>query len=274
VRSESIMTHASHTRAGGHRLEYRLSGGDGTAGRPTLVFLHQGLGSISMWRDAPDRLAAMTGCAVLVYSRYGHGQSDVVNEPRRADFLIVEGRDVLPELLRALALDDVLLVGHSDGATAALAYLAAGHPARGAVVVAPHVFDEPRTLQAIEGHVATWGRDGLRERLARHHRDADAMFHAWADVWRAPAMRGWTMLPELANIRVPVLAIQGVEDTHGTMAQIECIAAASRGPVELLKLRGCGHDPFRERPDETLAACAAFVARCGAPRAAPPGRPA
>ncbi len=262
------MTHQGFADAGGHRLEYRLLPGDRVAGRPVLVFLHQGLGSISMWRDAPERLAAMTGCPVLVYSRYGHGGSDVVTAPRRPDFLIVEGRAVLPELLHALRLDDVLLVGHSDGATAALAYLAAGHPARGAVVAAPHVFDEPRTLEAIEAHAATWGSDGLRERLARHHRDADAMFRAWADVWRSPAMRGWTMLSSLARIRVPVLAIQGEEDTHGTMAQIDRIAECSGGPVELLKLPGCGHDPFRERADETLAACAAFVARYGAPRAA------
>jgi pimeloyl-ACP methyl ester carboxylesterase len=262
------MHREGHVTAGGHRLEYRLLPGGGAPGRPVLVFLHQGLGCIGMWRDFPAQVAVRTGCAALVYSRYGYGGSDAVAAPRPTDFMIREGRDVLPELLAALALDDVLLVGHSDGATVALAYLAAGHPARAGIVVAPHVFDEARTLDAIESHAATWGSDGLRERLARYHSGVDTMFRSWVDVWRRPAMRGWTMVPSLANIRCPVLAIQGEGDTHGTMAQIDAIAAASGGPVRLEKLADCGHDPFRDQTARMLELCAAFVAQHSAPRGA------
>jgi pimeloyl-ACP methyl ester carboxylesterase len=260
------MQREGHVTAGGHRLEFRMLPGDDTPGRPTLVFLHQGLGCIGMWRDFPARVVERTGCAALVYSRFGYGQSDVVTEPRPTDFMIVEGRDVLPEFLAALKVDDVLLVGHSDGATVALAYLAAGHPARAGIVAAPHVFDEARTLNAIIDHAATWGTDGLRERLGRHHADVDAMFRSWADVWRLPAMRGWTMVPSLANIRVPLLAIQGEGDTHGTMAQIDAIAEASGGPVRLEKLADCGHDPFRDQTDRMLDLCAAFIAAHAIPR--------
>ena len=261
------MQREGHVTAGGHRLEYRLLPGDGTRGRPTLVFLHQGLGCIGMWRDFPAQVVERTGCPALVYSRYGYGGSEVVREPRPTDFMIVEGRDVLPELLVALGLDDVLLVGHSDGATVALAYLAAGHPARAGIVVAPHVFDEARTLDAIVDHAAAWGTDGLRERLGRYHADVDAMFRSWADVWRLPAMRGWTMVPSLAGVRVPLLAIQGEGDTHGTMAQIDAIAQASGGPVRVEKLADCGHDPFRDQAARTLDLCAAFIAVHGAARA-------
>lgn len=251
--------------AGGAQLEYRLLPGDGTPGRPMLVFLHQGLGSISMWRDTPEALAARTGCPALVYSRYGHGGSDVLSRPRRPDFMLVEGRDVLPELLAAVGVDDVILVGHSDGATIVLAYLAAGRPARAAIVVAPHVFDEDATWRSIRAQRDAWGTDGLRERLARHHRDVERMFLAWADVWLSPAMRGWTMVPSLAAIRCPVLAMQGVDDTHGTLAQIDAIAAVSGGEVTLEKIEHCGHDPFREQPDAVLDRCVAFIDRFRAP---------
>lgn len=260
------MDREGYVTAGGRRLEYRLLPGDGTPGRPVLVFLHQGLGSAAMWRDTPKRLAERTGCPALVYSRYGYGRSDVLDAPRRPDFMIAEGRDVLPEVLEALDLADVLLVGHSDGATVALAYLSAGHAARAAVVAAPHVFDEEATWRAIEAQAGTWGRDGLRERLARYHRDADAMFRGWADVWLRPEMRGWTMVPGLANIRCPLLAVQGVDDGHGTLAQIDAISQVSGGPVEVRKLPDCGHDPFREKPHEMLALCTAFIGRHALPR--------
>lgn len=260
--------HDDFATAGGARLAYRLLPGDGIAGRPTLVFLHQGLGSISMWRDFPARLSARTGCPALVYSRYGHGGSDVLAAPRRTDFMQVEGGRVLPELLGVLGLRDVLLVGHSDGATIALHYLAAGHAARAAVVVAPHVFDEETTWRPIERLRAAWGTDGLRERLAKHHRDAERTFMGWADVWLAPGMRGWTMVPALAAIRCPLLAIQGEDDIYGTFAQIDTVAAASGGPVELAKLAACGHDAFRDQPEAVLERCAGFIARFAAPAGA------
>src|SRR5579885_280096 len=203
---------------GGHRLEYEIIPAR-HAVAPTLVFVHQGLGSLSMWRDAPRRLAARTGCAALVYSRLGYGWSDPAPEPRPPDFMLQEGRVVLPALLAALGRDDIVPVGHSDGGTIALAYLAAGHPARGAILAAPHVMDEAITHRAIARQSAEWPESALRRRLVRHHRDADAMFRSWADVWLSPAFRGWTIAPLLPQVTVPLLAIQGDADTHGTMRQ-------------------------------------------------------
>jgi pimeloyl-ACP methyl ester carboxylesterase len=259
------MSDTGHLRAAGQRLEFLRLPGDGAAGRPTLVLLHEGLGSVAAWRGTPAAVAARTGCPVVVYSRHGYGASDPLTAPRARDFMQVEGRDVLPEVLRALEVDprDLLPVGHSDGATIALEYLAAGHPARAAIVVAPHVVDEERTWRPIERLAAAWGRDGLRERLARHHLDPDGAFRGWAEVWLSPAMRQWDLVARLAAIRCPILALQGEDDVYGSMAHVDALAAASGGPVTIERLAGCGHDPFREQPDRTLALCAAFVARFG-----------
>jgi pimeloyl-ACP methyl ester carboxylesterase len=235
-----------------------------TPGAPTLVFLHEGLGSLSMWRDFPARLSQRTGCGTLVYSRLGHGGSDPETLPRPADFLLTHGREVLPSLLAELGVSDVVLVGHSDGGTIALTYLAAGHPARGAIVAAPHVLDEPVTWRAIAEQRTRWGDGKLRVRLARHHRDPAATFEGWTGQWLAPEFRNWSILPLLPAIRVPLLAVQGVDDSYGSMRQIDEIANHAGGPVELQKLADCGHDPFRDAPNRMLDLCAGFVSRvCG-----------
>ncbi len=244
---------------GGRRYDHVL--GPAPAGAPVLVFLHQGLGSISMWRDFPARLAARAGCGMLVYSRLGHGNSDPEPGPRPLDFLVTHGRDTLPALLAQLGLDDIILVGHSDGGTIALAYLAAGHRARGAIVVAPHSFDEEVTWRAIEQQRAAWPDGRLRAGLARHHRDAAATFEGWAGQWLSPSFRGWSIVELLPQIRVPLLAVQGEDDFYGTMRQIDEIARHAAGPVELLKLARCGHDPFRDAPERMLELCAGFCAR-------------
>jgi len=214
-----------------------------------------------MWRAVPETLARRTGCAALVYSRAGYGWSDPADEPRRPDFMLDEARTVLPALLAKLGLADVILVGHSDGGTIALAYLASGHRARGAIVAAPHVIDEAITWQAIVAQLAQWPDGTLRARLARHHRDADAMFRSWAGVWLAPDFRGWSIAALLPAITVPLLAIQGFDDPCGTMRQIDEIARRAGGPVEIARLERCGHDPFRDQPERTLALAVGFIAR-------------
>jgi len=244
---------------GSRRLEYALA--PAPPGAPTLVFLHEGLGSLSTWRDFPARLAARAGCGALVFSRFGHGQSDPETVPRGPDFFWREARETLPALLTALGLADVVLVGHSDGGTIALCHLAAGFPARGAVVAAPHTFDEDVTTRAIEAQAAAWADGALRRRLARHHRDPDATFAAWSGHWLDSAFHGWTVVPQLGAIEVPILAIQGTADIYGSLRQIDEISAHASGPVELVKFPGAGHDPFRDRRDEMLALCAAFVVR-------------
>jgi pimeloyl-ACP methyl ester carboxylesterase len=230
-------------------------------GAPTLVFLHEGLGSLSMWRDFPARLAERAHCGAVVFSRFGHGNSDPETAPRGPDFFKREARQTLPALIGALGLRDIVLVGHSDGGSIALCYLAAGGTARGAIVVAPHTFDEDVTWRAIAAQHAAWGDGRLRGRLMRHHRDADATFVAWADHWLDSGFRDWTIVPELAAIDRPVLAIQGEDDIYGSMRQVDEIAANAGGPVEVRKLAHCGHDPFRDRPDDMLALCAGFVER-------------
>jgi pimeloyl-ACP methyl ester carboxylesterase len=242
----------------GRRFDYALT--PPQAGAPTLVFLHEGLGSVSMWRDFPTRLATCAGCGALVFSRLGHGQSDPEAGPRPPDFLVSEGRATLPALLAGLGLLDVVLVGHSDGGTIALTYLGSGQRARGAIVVAPHVVDEEVTWRAIKRQRAAWPDGRLRAGLARHHRDPDAAFAGWSGHWLSPEFRGWSIVPMLRAITVPLLAVQGAEDIYGTMQQIDEIARASGGPVTLAKLPGCSHDPFRDQPDRMLELCADFIA--------------
>jgi pimeloyl-ACP methyl ester carboxylesterase len=241
-------------------LSYEWIEGDGRA-RPTLVFLHEGLGSIRQWRDFPAKVAAATGCRALVYDRYGYGQSDVLEEPRRSvRFMHDEALVSLPELRKNLGIDDAILVGHSDGASIALIHVGAGHPARGVAVMAPHVFIEPICIESIRKAANTFETTDLPARLGRYHRNARKTFYGWADVWLDPNFERWDIRDEyLPNVRAPVLAIQGEDDEYGTMAQLDEIAGRVAGPCELLKLEDCGHAPFRDQVEKTLAAVTRFI---------------
>ena len=242
--------------------------GEGGGGKPTLVFLHEGLGSIRQWRDFPAKVVSATGCRALVYDRYGYGQSDALAEPRRAvRFMHDEALQALPELLASLGVEQPLLIGHSDGASIALIHAGAGHAARGVVAMAPHVFIEPLCLTSIANAAHAFENTDLAERLGRYHRDARKTFYGWADVWLDPAFKGWDIRDEyLPQIRCPVLAIQGYDDEYGTMAQLDDMARRVKAPCELLKLEDCGHAPFREQPQKTLAAVVRFVNQIGVSR--------
>lgn len=251
---------ASFIRVCGRSIEYRriAAAADG----PTLVFLHEGLGSISQWRDFPERIVEGTGLPALVYARYGHGQSDVLQQPHGVDFMHREALDSLPELLRVLGIERPILVGHSDGASIALIYAGSGHPLRGLVAMAPHVFVEDVSIESIAAAKNAFESTDLRHKLARHHRDAARTFYGWNDVWLAPAFRGWNIESFLPAIRCPLLAIQGEDDEYGTMAQVDAIARQAGGPVELLRLARCGHSPQRDRPDDVARAIIGFAQRC------------
>ncbi|MGQ0653347.1 MAG: alpha/beta fold hydrolase [Betaproteobacteria bacterium] len=245
-------------QAGGRCLAYEWIEGD--AARPALVFLHEGLGSIRQWRDFPAQVAAATGMRALVYDRYGYGQSDVLAEPQRTvRFMHDEALATLPELLKLLKIENPWLVGHSDGASIALIYAGADHAVRGVVAMAPHVFIEPECLASISRISIPFENDDLAQKLGRYHRDPRKTFYGWADVWLDPQFKGWDIREDyLANIRAPVLAIQGYDDEYGTMAQLDEIA--KRVPrCELLKLDKCGHAPFRDRPDVVLSSIRKFV---------------
>jgi pimeloyl-ACP methyl ester carboxylesterase len=245
--------------AGGRRLEYRWIGPRGDEA-PTLVFLHEGLGSAGLWRDFPDRLAAETGCGALVYSRAGYGRSEPAELPRPVTFMHAEA-EVLTEVLEETGVCDPILVGHSDGASISIIYAErdAGPRPRGLVLEAPHVFTEPHGLASIAAIRDAYRTTGLRERLARHHADVDVAFHGWNGVWLDPEFRAWNIEAYLPRISIPILVVQGEEDEYGTQAQVEAIRAGAGGPVEVLSVPACGHAPHREQPDAVLAAMARFV---------------
>ena len=248
-----------HLRAADRSLYYESI--DGEPGRPALVFLHEGLGSIRQWRDFPAKLCAATGCPGLIYDRYGYGQSDVLAEPRRTvRFMHDEALLSLPDVLRALDVRDPILVGHSDGASIALIHAGGGHAVRGVVAMAPHVFIEPICLGSIEKAKASFETTDLPERLGRYHRDVRKTFYGWADVWLDPDFERWDIREDyLPAVRCPVLAIQGHDDEYGTMQQLDEIQRRVKGPCELLKLDGCGHSPFRDQAEIVLSRVGAFV---------------
>jgi pimeloyl-ACP methyl ester carboxylesterase len=233
-------------------------------GRPTLVFLHEGLGSIRQWRDFPLRVVKATGCRALLYSRYGYGQSEVLAEARvGVDFMHREALEALPELLAKLGIERPVLVGHSDGASIALIHAGAGHAVRALAVMAPHVFVEPICVESIRKASAAFDSTDLAQRLAKYHRDPRKTFHLWADVWLDPDFLKWSIEECLPRIACPVLAIQGEADEYGTLAQLEAIARGVRGPCEVAKLRECGHAPFRDQPQATLDALTRFIGEHG-----------
>jgi pimeloyl-ACP methyl ester carboxylesterase len=235
--------------------------GEDSGGKPTLVFLHEGLGSIRQWRDFPAKVAAATGCRALVYDRYGYGQSDVLAEPRRTvRFMHDEGLISLPDLLSKLGVEDPVLIGHSDGASIALIHAGGGHQVRGVVAMAPHVFIEPVCLSSIRKAAETFETTDLPARLGKYHRDVRKTFYGWADVWLDRNFERWDIREDyLPNIRCPVLGIQGYDDEYGTMAQLDETARRVRGPCELLKLEKCGHAPFRDQPHSVLKEITAFT---------------
>ena len=246
-------------RAAGRSLAYEWIGQEN--GRPALVFLHEGLGSIRQWRDFPAQLAQASGCRALVYDRYGYGQSDLLAEPRRTvRFMHDEALHALPEMLANLKVRETILIGHSDGASIALIHAGAGHAVRGVVAMAPHVFIEPICLASISKAVDAFENTDLEKKLGRYHRDARKTFYGWADVWLDPEFKGWDIRADyLPGVRCPVLAIQGHDDKYGTMAQLDEIKARVSGPCELLKLPGCGHAPFRDQPEVVLSRVSSFI---------------
>src|SRR5919106_984283 len=246
-------------RAAGRSLAYEWIGQEN--GKPALVFLHEGLGSIRQWRDFPEKVSVATGCRALVYDRYGYGQSDVLEEKRRTvRFMHDEALNGLPEVLSSLKVENPILVGHSDGASIALIHAGAGQAVRGVVAMAPHVFIEPLCLGSIDKAKHNFENTDLAARLGRYHRDARKTFYGWADVWLDPQFKGWDIREEyLPGVRCPVLAIQGHDDEYGTMAQLDEIERCVSAPCKLLKLENCGHAPFRDQPEKVTAEVAAFV---------------
>ncbi len=255
-------------------IEHRwLSGPPDSA---LMVFLHEGLGSVSMWRDFPAQLCTALGCRGLVFSRPGYGQSSPRPSQERwaPDFMHRQAHEVLPALLNALDVrGPIWLMGHSDGGSIALLHAAGqastspstpalDHPATlaGLIVMAPHILVEDLSLRSIEQARLAYLQGGLREKLARHHADPDSAFWGWNQIWLDPAFAPWSIEGELSRITVPVLAVQGLNDEHGTLEQIRGIAR--RAPqTELLELPDCGHSPHRDQPQALIAGISQFFKR-------------
>lgn len=257
----------------GVRLEVRrIAAPQAASGAKPLVFLHEGLGSVAMWRAWPEQLCAATGRAGVVISRRGYGRSDPVpdvrGEPRtqaglrsgrlQPDYMHREAWEVLPALLDRLQIRRPVLVGHSDGGTIALLH-ASRHPVTACIVLAPHVMVEDISVTAITQAREAFQSGGLRERLARFHADVDGAFWQWNDIWLSEDFRAFDIREDCRRISAPLLAIQGVDDPYGTMAQIDEIAA-NAPQTRLLKLPGCGHSPHRDQPDAVNEAIRGFLA--------------
>ena len=228
-----------------------------------IVMLHEGLGSVAMWRDFPHRVAHAAGRDVVVYSRAGYGRSSAASLPYGVRYMHDEALTVLPALLDALGIARPFLFGHSDGASIALIHAgASGRPVRGLALMAPHVMVEDVSIASIEAAKAAWRSTDLRARLSRHHEDVDAAFTGWNDIWLHPDFRAWSIEDETRRVRCPVLAIQGEDDEYGTMAQIERIADLAPD-VELVRLADCRHSPHRDQPEAVIEALVRFVDRVG-----------
>jgi pimeloyl-ACP methyl ester carboxylesterase len=244
----------------GVRLECRWAGPRRDAA-PVLVFLHEGLGSVSLWRDFPDQVAVAVGLPAFIYSRQGYGGSSPVVLPRPLDYLEREGCDVLPRVLDRAGIRSAILIGHSDGASIALVHAATDRSGRvrGVAAMAPHTFVEELCVAAIAQVRETYAEQ-LRPRLERHHgANVDGAFHGWNDTWLHPGFKAMDLRPLLPAITVPTLVIQGEDDEYATAAQVDVVAEGVGGPVRALMLPACGHSPQRDQPAAVIAAIADLV---------------
>jgi pimeloyl-ACP methyl ester carboxylesterase len=235
-------------------------------GRTSLVFLHEGLGSIGQWRDFPERLVERTGLPALLYDRWGYGGSDPLTLPRPRDYLEREAEDSLPAVLDAAGIERPLLIGHSDGGSIALLF-AAAYPEMPLAVIteAAHVFVEEVTLAGIREAEAAFRDKGLLARLARYHGDkTETVFRAWTETWPRADFRDWNMVARLPDITCPLLVMQGADDQYGSALQVETIVADSAGPAEACLVPGCGHAPHLEWPDHVLELMADYITRVAA----------
>jgi pimeloyl-ACP methyl ester carboxylesterase len=244
------------------RLEYRRIGPRPGAA-PTIVLLHEGLGSAALWGCFPDQLAAATEAGVFAYSRAGYGQSSPGQMPRAVSFMHEEALDVLPRVLDAIGFRRGILLGHSDGASIATIYAGSvqDHRVRGLVLIAPHFFAEDMGIAEIERARAAFAAGALREKLARWHADVDCAFRSWSEPWLDPEFRNWNVTEALGYIRVPILIVQGENDQYGTQRQVQTAKTECFCPVESVILPEVRHDPCREAPEQTLVAITGFINR-------------
>jgi pimeloyl-ACP methyl ester carboxylesterase len=247
---------------GGQRLECQAWGA-APENAPTVVLLHEGLGSLGQWKDFPQRLAEASGYGVFAWSRAGYGRSSRVTLPRPLDYMTREAMDVLPAILDAIGFQRGVLLGHSDGASIATIYAGSvsDFRVRGLVLIAPHFFTEPEGLKSIVAAKNEFDTGELRDRLAVWHDDPDNAFRGWNDAWLDTGFREWNIEETIAYLRIPVLAIQGRNDTYGTLAQLDALEVGTYSPLDTEILDDCGHAPHLEHQDRSLAIVNDFLKR-------------
>ena len=245
---------------GASDLEYRMIG-PAPGDAPTIVMLHEGLGSAGLWGDFPEKLQAATGAGVFVYSRAGYGASTPAKLPRPLDYMHIEALDVLPKLLDQIGFRRGLLLGHSDGASIAAIYAGAhqDHRVQGIAMIAPHFIVEDISVTSIAEIKKAYETTDLKAKLARWHKDVDNAFYGWNAAWLDPKFRDWDISEYLAYIRVPVAILQGADDQYGTIRQVEIAQQECYCPVDVTVLPGAGHSPHREAPGATLNAISEFA---------------
>ena len=244
----------------GASLEYKWLA-PASADAPTIVMLHEGLGSVGQWGDFPEKLQQATGAGIFAYSRAGYGQSSPVPLPRPLDYMQREALDVLPKLLDAIGFKRGLLLGHSDGASIATIYAGAhqDHRLNGLVLIAPHFIVEDISVKSIAAIKTAFETTDLKTKLARWHKDVDNAFYGWNGAWLDPKFRDWDISESLAYVRVPLLVVQGQDDQYGTLRQLEIAQEECYCPVDFKVISGAGHSPHREAPGATLDAIEQFA---------------
>jgi pimeloyl-ACP methyl ester carboxylesterase len=253
-----------HLVVGGQNLAYQwINDNSYNSDKPVIVFLHDGLGCMKLWKDFPLNLCLYTGYRGLMYDRHGYGESDKIENPRENDFLYVEAATVLPALLAELGITGpVMLFGHSDGGTISLIFSAL-YPAKATAIVAEasHIFIEPVTLRGIKQAIYAYKNNALRAKLEKYHGEkTDSMFYSWANVWTSEETAGWSIELILPEITSPVMAIQGEDDNYGTQLQTETISSTVKGPSRILHIPDCGHIPHHEKREIVLEQTAEFFA--------------
>jgi len=264
VNTQSLSARIFHVKVAGCRLRAKsidLPAAARAKDKPVLVFLHEGLGCIELWRDFPETVCASTGCAGLVYDRKGYGGSDAYGGPWPQDYLTTESSTYLPGLLKACNINNAVLIGHSDGGTIALLAAAVhGQGICGIITEAAHIFVEDVTLAGIRRAVEAFETTSLQDKLARYHREnTQTVFSRWADRWLSAEFYDWNIEEYLPRITCPLLVLQGADDEYGTAGQVAGIAAQVSGPVQTRLIHACGHVPHFQARDAVLAEMTSFI---------------
>jgi pimeloyl-ACP methyl ester carboxylesterase len=254
------LTPTGFLSIGGTSLDYKWLAPE-SADAPTIVMLHEGLGSVGLWNDFPEKLREATGAGIFVYSRAGYGRSSPIELPRPLDYMQREALDVLPKVLDAIPFKRGLLLGHSDGASIAAIYAGSrqDHRLQGIALIAPHFIVEDISAKSIAAIKTSYETTDLKAKLARWHKDVGNAFYGWNGAWLDPKFRDWDISEYLAYIRVPVLVVQGKNDQYGTLRQVEIAQEECYCPVDLKIISDAGHSPHREAPEATLDAIEQFA---------------